>query len=131
MGIFLFLFIAFWFVFPAIARQDPFVPFCRKVNVTTKGGNVAVYGSADRSTLYFYLAKVPVPYFTSVGTAREFLYKHPRSFLIVKGRNRLGALGGAQLRVLVTEERENPDGYLLINKTKFYPFINSSIMTTY
>jgi len=113
-GIYLFMGVYFWFATPAVASISPFVPFCKKVNAAIKNSPVAVYGSADRSILYFYLDKTPVPYFIDPKKARDFLYNHPRSFLIVKGRNSLDNLGIRSPKVVISERERDPKAYLLI-----------------
>jgi len=115
-GAYLSLSIYFWFMTPAAASLKPFVPFCKKVNTLTKTANLAVYGAADRSILYFYLDKVPVPYFSNPEKARNFLETHPRAFLLVKGQNNLNKLALGQTKVTVSETEKNPDGYFLITR---------------
>ncbi len=115
MGIFILFCVAFWAVFPAIAKKNPFVPFCRKVNMATRGGAAAVYGSADRSILYFYLDKIYLPYIKTPVSARRFLEGTPHSYLIVKGQKDLNSLNLKHPKVIVSEKREGQETYLLVS----------------
>jgi len=117
-GIYFSLGVYFLFMTPAVASLKPFVPFCKKVNSLAKNANLAVYGTADRSILYFYLDKVPVPYFLNPEKAGKFLETHPRAFLIVKGQDSLNRLGAGRTRIAASEVKGNPDSYLLITRQK-------------
>jgi 4-amino-4-deoxy-L-arabinose transferase-like glycosyltransferase len=115
-GIYFSMSVFFWFIAPAVASLKPFAPFCEKVNTITKNTALAVYGAADRSILYFYLDKVPIPYFSNPVEAKRFLETHPRAFLLVRGQNGLNSLAAGNVKIVVSEVKGNPDSYFLITR---------------
>ncbi len=112
-GVYILYGLLFWSVFPTCARIDSPVPFCKKVNTLTKGGEVGIYRLADRSILYFYLKDKYLPHFATPATARAFLGKNPRSYLIVRGREGLTSLGLRHLKVCATGKIGKNERYFL------------------
>jgi len=115
-GIYFSMCVFFWCIAPAVASLKPFAPFCRKVNTITKNTALAVYGAADRSILYFYLDKIPVPYFPNPSEAKRFFDRHPRAFLLVKGQKGLNSLAAGNVKIVISEVKGDPDSYFLITR---------------
>jgi len=120
-GFYLLQGITFDFIITADAKRDPFVPFCKKVNIATKGGKLAVFHSADQSTLYFYLNEPPpVACFYLPDLARDFLLFHRHSYLIVKGEDDLSRLRLLlkHFKIVLKEASNDPKAFLLITLPK-------------
>lgn len=114
-GFYLLMGTIFWVISPVMYSVNPFIPFLRKVNKLTYGKPIAVFRSADQSTLYFYLKETPpIPCFYSPNQAKEFLHYHKNAFLIVKGENELAMLKLKNYKAIAKEARDDSKAYLLI-----------------
>ncbi len=103
-GTFILFCLLFWSIFPTIAKQNPFISFCKTLNPVLKGGEAGIYGLADRGILYFYLDKVPIPYFRNPEKARTFLNGTPHAYLIIRGWETVEALGIKNPKIIVSEK---------------------------
>ena len=112
----------FWYAAPSLARRQSLISFYQEVHriVRESHASIAVYGLADRSTLYFYLDRSPIPHLTSVDSVRAYMIKNPHAFLIIRGRDTLATLGIAHAKILTTGKRKKGEIYLLIRLSRSF-----------
>ena len=117
-GISILYMLIFWYAAPTLADEQSVVPFCQEVThiVRTSHSQVAIYGLADSSILYFYLASTPLPHLITPSAVHAFLVKNPHAFLIVRGENTLSSLGIPHLKIIATGGRTKKKLYLLVRE---------------